>query len=184
MSFHFRNNDISSRSFAHSTDLPHEKSKDNEDPKSTFEANGQGRVERRMSERLKQMTDEMIERDGRGAKRAIEEGGFSEELKKKLEARLQESSFRSENAAAFAQANLPVRYKTSPHIFRTWGLYTSSLAQAEELKTLLPPSLGQAANGSKMLPCECLTMLTNLSAVPVPQRFLRLADRQPVLTCG
>ena len=62
-----------------------------------------------MSKRLAQMTDEMIEQDGRGTKKAVEEGGFSEELKKKLEARLQESSFRSENAAAFAQATLPVR---------------------------------------------------------------------------
>ena len=61
-----------------------------------------------MSKRLMQMTDEMIERDGRSTKKAIEEGGFSEELKKKIEARIQESSFRSENAAAFAQANLPV----------------------------------------------------------------------------
>ena len=55
-----------------------------------------------------QMTDEMIERDGRSTKKAFEEAGFSEDLKKKLESRLQESSFRSENAAAFAQANLPV----------------------------------------------------------------------------
>ena len=62
-----------------------------------------------MSERLMQMTDEMIEQDGRSMKKAFEEGGFSEDLKKKLELRLQESSFRSENAAAFAQANLPVR---------------------------------------------------------------------------
>ena len=64
-----------------------------------------------MSGRLAQMTDEMFEQGGRSAKKAIEEGGFSEELKKKLEARLQESSFRSENAAAFAQASLPVRPK-------------------------------------------------------------------------
>ena len=62
-----------------------------------------------MSERLAQMTDGMIEQDGRSTKKAIEEGGFSEELKKKLEARLQEHLFRSENATAFAQANLPVR---------------------------------------------------------------------------
>ena len=62
-----------------------------------------------MSERLAQITDELIEQDGRRAKKAIEEGGFSEELKKKLEARLQESSFRSKNAAAFAQVSLPVR---------------------------------------------------------------------------
>lgn len=183
LSFRYRNNDIS-RSFAHSIDLPHETSKDNEDPESTSEANGQGRVEGRMSERLKQMTDEMIERDGRGTKRAIEEGGFSEELKKKLEARLQESSFRSENAAAFAQANLPVRSKFSHQIARSWGLHTSSLALAEEPTVLPPPSLGQAPNGSKMLPCVCSTMLTNPSAVPVLQRFLRPADRQPALTCA
>ena len=62
-----------------------------------------------MSERLMQMTDEIIEGDGRRMKKAFEEGGFSEDLKKKLESRLQGSSFRSENAAAFAQANLPVR---------------------------------------------------------------------------
>lgn len=62
-----------------------------------------------MSGRLAQMTDEMLEQGNRSAKKVIKEGGFSEELKKKLEARLQESSFRSENAAAFAQVNLPVR---------------------------------------------------------------------------
>ena len=62
-----------------------------------------------MSERLMQMTDEMIEGDGRSMDKAIKEGGFSEDLKKKLESRLQENSFRSDNAAAFAQANLPVR---------------------------------------------------------------------------
>ena len=61
-----------------------------------------------MSERLAQMTDEMIEQNDRGAKKAIEDGGFSDELKKKLEARLQENSFRNENAAAFAQASMPV----------------------------------------------------------------------------
>lgn len=70
-------------------------------------------MEGRMSGRLAQMTDEMIEQDGQRAKKAIEEGGFSEELKRKLEARLQQSSFRSENAAAFAQASLPVRPKQS-----------------------------------------------------------------------
>ena len=62
-----------------------------------------------MSERLMQMTDEIVEGDGRSLKKAFEEGGFSEDLKKKLESRLQESSFRSDNAAALAQANLPVR---------------------------------------------------------------------------
>lgn len=90
--------------------------------------------------RLAQITDEMIEQDGRRAKKAIEEGGFSEELKKQLEARLQESSFRSENAAAFAQASLPVRSIHS--LADAQGLNASSPAQVKELKVLPPPSLG------------------------------------------
>ena len=57
------------------------------------------------------MTDESIEQDGRSAKKAIEEGGFSEELKRRLGERIQESSFKSENPAAFAQVNMPVRSK-------------------------------------------------------------------------
>ena len=104
-----------SRSFAQSTGLPQETSKDDDKSISTFDTNGQGQTEGRLSGRLAQMTDEMIEQDGRRAKKVIDEGGFSEELKKKLEARLQESSFRSENAAAFAQANLPV-FSTHPPI--------------------------------------------------------------------
>ena len=104
-----RRHEVFSPRFAQSTALPHEIPKDDKDTRSLSEANGQGQAAGAMSERLTQMTDEMIEQDGRRTKKAIEEGAFSEELKKKLEARLQESSFRSENAAAFAQANLPVR---------------------------------------------------------------------------
>ena len=108
LSARVRHNAIHSRDFAQSTDSPQEVTKDDKS-KFTSEANGQGQAEGRMSGRLVQMTDTMIEQDERRAKKAIDEGGFSEELKKKLEARLQESSFRSENAAAFAQASLPVR---------------------------------------------------------------------------
>ena len=104
----YRQNVIFKRGIAQSTVLPQETSKDEGDPRPASETSGEGQAEGRMSERLAQMTDEMIEHNDRSAKKAIEEAGFSEELKKKLEARLQESSFRSENAAAFAQASLPV----------------------------------------------------------------------------
>ncbi|KAK4695838.1 hypothetical protein P7C71_g1994, partial [Lecanoromycetidae sp. Uapishka_2] len=60
-----------------------------------------------MSRRLAHMTEESIEHGGRGAKKAIEEGGFSEELKRQLGARIQDSAFRSENSAAFAELNMP-----------------------------------------------------------------------------
>ena len=104
----FLENAHPSRKFTQSAHLPQKISKDDEDPKTVSKPNGESKAEGRMSERLAQMTDEMIEGDVRSTEKAIEEGGFSEELKKKLEARLQESSFRSENATAFAQANLPV----------------------------------------------------------------------------
>ncbi|KAL9124381.1 MAG: hypothetical protein Q9217_006283 [Psora testacea] len=68
---------------------------------------GEPRAEGRMSERLSQMTDASIEQGGKSAKKAVEEAGFSKELRQKLEARIQESSFKSENAAAFAELNMP-----------------------------------------------------------------------------
>ena len=63
----------------------------------------------RMSERLAQMTEETIEQGGRGAEKAISEAGFSEELKKRLEARIQDGKFRNRNPAAFAAMSMPVR---------------------------------------------------------------------------
>lgn len=61
-----------------------------------------------MSRRLAEMTDETIESGGRSAEKTMEEAGFSEELKRRLEARIQETSFRNEHPAAFAQMDMPV----------------------------------------------------------------------------
>lgn len=61
-----------------------------------------------MSRRLEEMTDRTIEESGERSRKAFEDAGFSEELKKELEERIAMSSFKSENAAAFAQVDLPV----------------------------------------------------------------------------
>ena len=61
-----------------------------------------------MSRRLAEMTDESIEQGGRSAQKAVEEAGFSEELKRRLEARIVDGKFKSENPAAFAQIKMPV----------------------------------------------------------------------------
>lgn len=60
-----------------------------------------------MSRRLAEMSDESLETGGRGARKIVEEAGFSEELKARLEEKIANASFRSENANAFAQANMP-----------------------------------------------------------------------------
>lgn len=73
------------------------------------EADGKKEEQGRMSQRLSHMTDEYFEQGVRGMKKAIEEGGFSEDLKKQLEARIQDSTFKDGNSAAFAEINMPVR---------------------------------------------------------------------------
>ena len=62
-----------------------------------------------MSRRLEEMTEKTVEQGGRSAQKAVEEAGFSEELKRRLEARIADSKFKAENPAVFAQVNLPVR---------------------------------------------------------------------------
>ncbi|MCJ1396009.1 hypothetical protein MMC18_008895 [Xylographa bjoerkii] len=60
-----------------------------------------------MSRRLEDMTEWTVEEGGGGARKYVEEAGFSEELKRRLEARIADSSFKSANPAAFAQIDMP-----------------------------------------------------------------------------
>ena len=104
-----------SKAFATSTALPqkneHASAKSEDHTKTHVEITKNRGESGGMSRRLAQMTDESIEQGGRSAKKAIEEGGFSDELKRRLEERIQENSFKSENPAAFAQVNMPARSK-------------------------------------------------------------------------
>ena len=59
-----------------------------------------------MSRRLAEATEDAILEGGRAGRKAIEEAGFSEELKQKLLERVEAQKFRSENATAFAEAGM------------------------------------------------------------------------------
>jgi hypothetical protein len=61
-----------------------------------------------MSRRLEDMTERVVQEGGRSAQKHVDEAGFSEELKQRLQARIADSKFKAENPAAFAQINLPV----------------------------------------------------------------------------
>ena len=61
----------------------------------------------RLTERLEQLTQDALDQAGSRAGKTIEDAGFSEELKQRLEAKIKDSQFKSENAAAFAQVNMP-----------------------------------------------------------------------------
>ncbi|CAK3879883.1 Hypothetical predicted protein [Lecanosticta acicola] len=60
-----------------------------------------------MTRRLQEMSEDSLETGGWRTLKAVEEAGFSEELKDKLEKKIADASFKSEHASAFAQANIP-----------------------------------------------------------------------------
>lgn len=61
-----------------------------------------------MSRRLSEMTEEMMLEGGQSARRNMEQAGFSEDLKKRLEEKLAAVSFRNEYPAAHSFLDMPV----------------------------------------------------------------------------
>ncbi|XDG03715.1 hypothetical protein ABKA04_003330 [Annulohypoxylon sp. FPYF3050] len=60
-----------------------------------------------MARRLEEATEEALLTGGRAGRRAVEDAGFSDELKERLFAKVKDAEFRSEHAAAFAEAGMP-----------------------------------------------------------------------------
>ncbi|KXJ97009.1 hypothetical protein Micbo1qcDRAFT_155749, partial [Microdochium bolleyi] len=60
-----------------------------------------------MSQRLQEATEEALLTGGRAGRKAVEEAGFSDELKERLFSRIQDAKFRAEHAGAFAEAGIP-----------------------------------------------------------------------------
>ena len=61
-----------------------------------------------MSQRLANMAEEAMETGGRSSRKVMEDAGFSEELKKQLEARIATSGFKTANQQAISQVDMPV----------------------------------------------------------------------------
>ncbi len=60
-----------------------------------------------MARRLEEATEEALLTGGRSGRRAVEDAGFSDELKERLLAKVKDAQFRSDNAAAFAEVDMP-----------------------------------------------------------------------------
>ena len=61
-----------------------------------------------MSRRLQEMTEQSLEEGGRSARKAVQEAGFSEELKSQLEARIKDDKSRKLDPTASAALSMPV----------------------------------------------------------------------------
>jgi hypothetical protein len=117
-----------------------------------------------MSRRLSEMTEESIETGGRSAANNVEAAGFSEDLKKQLEARIAEGAFRSQNQRAFAEAEIPVWFSFYSLISMQF-LTDNSLPLAKALEIKRPLNPGWALNLSTIHRFECWTTATNVYTV-------------------
>lgn len=143
-------------------------------PPSAHERRGQGCQDRAqlsrsdegaMSRRLADMTEETVESGGRSARKALEEAGFSEELKQQLEAKIQDNSFKNENPAAFAQLNMPVSYAFCSYLQKANAIFSPVPAREPSKQPL--PNLGAAPRLSKTPLYACSQTRTNLFAPPL-----------------
>jgi hypothetical protein len=69
----------------------------------------EGQAEGAMSRRLSEMAEEKIDTGSKSDRKLMEDAGFSEELKRKLEERIAQTTFQAENQQAFSEVNMPVR---------------------------------------------------------------------------
>ncbi|KAH8881184.1 hypothetical protein GQ53DRAFT_832538 [Thozetella sp. PMI_491] len=132
-----------------------------------------------MARRLEEATEEALLSGGRAGRRAVEDAGFSEELKDKLLSKLADAQFRTDNAEAFSEAGLSSRV---PH---SAGQGTRDIASAQ-------PWTGEEA------PADAILRMLNDAHKPlapelrgkarVPEVTPRVVDmrlrRDPMLTPG
>jgi hypothetical protein len=114
-----------------------------------------------MTSRLQQATEDALLTGGRAGRRAIEEAGFSEELKAKLLDKVASAKFHQEHSAALAEANIVSRIPDSA------GLGTRAMASAQPWtgqETTEDAVLRMLDDARKQLPPE----LRGKSKPPVP----------------
>ena len=113
-----------------------------------------------MSRRLEDMTEESVLNGGRGARKSMEDAGFSEELKETLLAKLEDGKFRLNNISAFTEVNMPVRCPLQ------LGPYTSDSNQRQmpvsKQETLLLLNHGKGRRAWKTPHYGCSMMLISL----------------------
>ncbi|KAF2116389.1 hypothetical protein BDV96DRAFT_491323 [Lophiotrema nucula] len=98
------------RTFAGSAPQPQkedEKSINLDEQRQDARTKAEEKEEGAMSRRLRDMSDDALEAGGRRARKAVEEAGFSDELKRELEERIASANFRAENRRAFTEAEMP-----------------------------------------------------------------------------
>lgn len=125
-----------------------------------------------MSRRLAEATEDALLEGGRAGRKAVEEAGFSEELKEKLLEKVAAHKFRSENATAFAEAGMTSNVGRGPREIATGQAWTGTEATEDTVLRMLDDARKPLKPG-----------LRGSSKIPSPIIDLRL-KREPKLKPG
>ena len=106
-----------------------------------------------MYQRLADMTERSLE--GRNANKTIEDAGLSEDLRRQLEERLRESTFRENNHAAFVKVDIPV----SSNLLRRFYLLT--IIKSSAGKGTRDTATARPWTGNETVEDAALRMLTD-----------------------
>lgn len=139
------------------------------------ETAGDGPAEREpgaMSRRLEEATEEALLTGGSAGRRAVEDAGFSEELKERLLSRVADAKFRSDNAAAFAEAELPASAGEGTRTMATAQPWTGEEPQSDAV-------LRMVSDARKPLRPE----LRSKPQIPDPVVDMRIR-REPAVSSG
>ena len=90
-----------------------------------------------MSRRLAEATEDALLEGGRAGRKAVEEAGFSDELKNKLLERIEAAKFRSDNAASFSEAGMSSNVGRGTRDIATGQAWTGTEAQEDTVLRML-----------------------------------------------
>jgi hypothetical protein len=125
-----------------------------------------------MARRLEEATEEALLTGGRAGRRAVEDAGFSEELKQRLLNKVADAKFRTEHAAAFAQASLPTSAGEGTRAIASAQPWTGEETQEDAVLRMLNDARKPLAPGLRGKP-----------KIPIPVVDMRLR-RDPALSAG
>ncbi|KAI1653690.1 hypothetical protein F4813DRAFT_373721 [Daldinia decipiens] len=90
-----------------------------------------------MARRLQEATEEALLTGGRAGRRSVEDAGFSDELKERLFAKVKDAEFRSDYAAAFAEADMPSAAGVGTRLAATSQPWTGTEATEDTVLRML-----------------------------------------------
>lgn len=129
-----------------------------------------------MTRRLQEATEDALFTGGRAGQRAIEDAGFSSELKEQLLSKIADAKFQSENSSAFVEANIHSRLPASAgegtRATATAQAWTGEESQEDAVLRMLNDARKPLAHGLRGKP-----------KIPRPVVDMRLR-RDPVRSAG